>query len=303
VTAEFDAVAASRRGVEMRRLRAKFKKELRAGEHRLITVFDDAENHSADPVVRGLRVEWFLRSIPGFGVTKTRAVLERVGVSPTATLGGLRVRQRAALRVEVLALYRKYFPDQRGRLIVLAGPSGVGKGTIVSWITSRFPNFVVSVSATTRPKRPGEREGEHYYFLSPGEFQALIAQGDLLEWAVVHGEHQYGTPRGPVEALLDEGKHVILEIDVQGAKQVKRAVKRALSIFITPPSFEALHDRLSSRGTESEPERRRRLVTAERELRRQKEFDYVVVNDSVEKAGQSIVDLALASRDPQATKE
>ncbi|MDA0290039.1 MAG: guanylate kinase [Actinomycetota bacterium] len=303
MTKDFDAVAASRRGVEMRRLRAEFKKQLRAGEHRLITVFDDAEDPRTDPVVRGLRVEWFLRSIPGFGATKTRAVLDRVGVSPTATLGGLRVRQRAALRGEVLALYRRYFPHQRGRLIVLAGPSGVGKGTVVSWITSRFPHFVVSVSATTRPRRPGEREGEHYYFVSPAEFQALIARGDLLEWAVVHGEHRYGTPRGPVEALLDEGRNVILEIDVQGAKQVKRAVKGALTIFIAPPSFEALEDRLSARGTESEPERKRRLVTAERELRRQKEFDYVVVNDSVERAGQSIVDLALASRDPQATKE
>lgn len=303
MTTEFDAVAASRRGVEMRRARAQFKKELRAGQHRLITVFDDAEDPSADPVVRGLRVEWFLRSIPGFGVTKTQAVLERVGVSPTATLGGLRVRQRAALRVEVLALYRRYFPDQRGRLIVVAGPSGVGKGTIVSWITSRFPDFVVSVSATTRPKRPGEREGQHYYFVAPEAFHTLIAQGDLLEWAVVFGEHHYGTPRGPVEALLDEGKNVILEIDVQGAKQVKRASQRALTIFIAPPSFDALKERLSARGTESESERKRRLVTAERELRRQKEFDYVVVNDSVEKAGQSIVDLALASKDPQASKE
>ena len=303
MTKDFDAVAASRRGVEMRRSRAAFKKALRAGEHRLITVFDDAEAVDADPVLRGLRVEWFLRSIPGFGATKTQAVLDRVGVSPTATLGGLRVRQRAALRAEVLALYRRYFPHQRGRLIVLAGPSGVGKGTVVSWITSRFPDFVVSVSATTRPQRPGEREGEHYYFVSPGEFQTLIAQGALLEWAVVHGEHYYGTPQVPVEALLDEGKNVILEIDVQGAKQVKRASKRALSIFLVPPSFEALSERLAARGTESESERRRRLVTAERELRRQREFDYVVVNDTVEKAGQSIVDLALASRDPQATKE
>lgn len=299
----FDAAAASRRGVAMRRSRAEFKKALRAGEHRLIDVFDNAESPEADPVLRGLRVEWFLRSIPGFGVTKTQAVLERVGVSPTATLGGLRVRQRAALRVEIQALYRRYFPDKRGVLVVLAGPSGVGKGTIVSWITSRFPEFVLSVSATTRTQRPGEREGEHYYFVSSRQFEALIAQGDLLEWAVVHGEHHYGTPRGPVEALLDEGTNVILEIDVQGAKQVKRALKRTVSIFVVPPSFGALQDRLAARGTESETERKQRLVTAVRELRRQKEFDFVVVNDSVEKAGQSIVDLVFASKGLKATKE
>lgn len=299
----FDAAEASRRGVEMRRARAEFKKALRLGEHRLVEVYDSAESPDTDPVIRGLRVEWFLRSIPGFGVTKTREVLERVGVSPTATLGGLRVRQRAALRTEVQALYRRYFPHQRGTLVVLAGPSGVGKGTIVSWITSRYPEFVLSVSATTRPQRPGEREGEHYYFVSPRQFQNLIDNGDLLEWAIVHQQHHYGTPRAPVEALLDEGKNVILEIDVQGAKQVKRAMKRSVSIFVAPPSFEVLTSRLEARGTENAAERTRRLATAERELRRQEEFDAVVINDSVEEAGQSIVDLVLASQRAQATKE
>jgi guanylate kinase len=303
VIKDFDAAAASRKGVAMRRSRAELKRALRAGEYRLIEIFDAAEDPEADPVLRGLRVEWFLRSIPGFGVTKTEALLDRVSVSPTATLGGLRVRQRAALRVEIQSLYRRYFPHKRGVLVVLAGPSGVGKGTIVSWITAHFPDFVLSVSATTRPKRPGEREGEHYYFVSPRQFDALIAQGELLEWAVVHGEHHYGTPRGPVESLLDQGKNVILEIDVQGAKQVKRALRAAVSIFVAPPSFDVLHDRLAARGTESKTERERRLATARRELRRQREFDYVVVNESVEEAGQSIVDLVFASKDPKATKE
>ena len=300
---EFDAAEASRRGVEMRRARATFKKALRLGQHRLVEVYDSAENPDTDPVIRGLRVEWFLRSIPGFGVTKTREVLERVGVSPTATLGGLRVRQRAALRIEVQNLYRRYLPHLRGVLVVLAGPSGVGKGTIVSWITSHYPEFVLSVSATTRPQRPGEREGEHYFFVSPHQFQSLIDTGDLLEWAIVHQEHRYGTPRAPVEALLDEGKNVILEIDVQGAKQVKRAMKRSVSVFVAPPSFEVLAERLEARGTENEAERTRRLGTAERELRRQREFDAVVINETVEEAGQSIVDLVLASQRAQATKE
>jgi len=303
VNHDFDATAASRRGVEVRRARATLKKELRDGRHRLLDIYDLAEDPDADPILRGLRVEWFLRSIPGFGATKTASLLDRVGVNPHATLGGLRVRQRASLRVEVEALYRRYFPHHRGVLVVLAGPSGVGKGTIVSWITSHFPDFVLSVSATTRPPRPGEREGEHYYFLTPRQFQTLIDDGELLEWAIVHGEHHYGTPLRPVESLLDQGKNVILEIDVQGAKQVKKRVGRSLSIFVAPPSFDVLRERLDARGTEDEAERRRRLATADKELRRQSEFDFVVVNDTVEEAGQSIVDLVLASKSQKAAKE
>ena len=303
MTKDFDAIEASRRGVDMRRARAELKRALRDGDQRFLETFDRAEDPGADTVLRGLRVEWFLRTLPGFGVTKTRAVLARVGVSPTATLGGLRVRQRAALRVEVQSLYRRYLPHQRGTLLILAGPSGVGKGTIVSWILSHSPDFVLSVSATTRPQRPGEREGEHYFFVNRPQFDRLIRDGELLEWAVVHGEHRYGTPRAPVESLLDEGKNVILEIDVQGAKQVKKKVKRALSVFVAPPSFDALRERLIARGTENEAERERRLATARRELRRQDEFDVVVVNDSVEEAAQSIVDLVLSAQRAEVFKE
>ncbi len=303
MTRDFDASDASRRGVEMRRARALLKKKLAVGDYRLVEAFDDAEDPGADPVLRGLRVEWFLRSIPGFGTTKTHSLLSSLGISPTATLGGLRVRQRSALRAEVQRLYRRYFPHLRGVLVVLVGPSGVGKGTIVSWITSRFDSFVVSVSATTRAQRPGEREAEHYFFLSPRDFHKLIASGELLEWAVVHGENLYGTPRQPVERNLDSGKNVILEIDIQGAKQVQRAVRGSLSIFVAPPTFEDLEERLRARGTESESERKRRLATARREMARQKNFDHVVINVSVEEAGQSIVDLALASKVAKATKE
>lgn len=303
MTPKFDAAAASRRGVEMRRARAELKDQLRRGDHRLVAMFDEAETPDADPVLRGLRVDWFLRSIPGFGVTKTHSLLERLGVRPSATLGGLRVRQRAALRIEVQGLYRKYWAHQRGVLVVLAGPSGVGKGTIVSQITSARDDFVLSVSATTRPPRPGERDGVHYFFVTKRQFDALIDEEELLEWAVVHEEHRYGTPRAPVEELLDAGKNVILEIDVQGAKQVKRALTRSVSIFVAPPTFEVLEERLKQRGTEEESERRRRLATARREMARQREFDHVVINGSVEEAAQSIVDLALASKDAHATKE
>jgi guanylate kinase len=303
VTREFDPHEASRRGVEMRRARAEYKKSLREGRYRLLEVFDQAEDRHADPVLRGLRVEWFLRSIPGFGEKKTGALLSELGISPTATLGGLRVRQRAALRVEVARLYRRYCADKRGILLVLAGPSGVGKGTIVSFITSRYSEFVVSISATTRPQRRDEREGEHYFFLSERAFAQLVDGGELLEWALVHGKHFYGTPLGPVDDILDSGRHVILEIDVQGAKQVRRKVKRSMSVFIAPPTFDVLEDRLIKRGTEDEKERTRRLRTAKRELARVSEFDYVVINETVEEAAQSIVDLVLGPKNLEPTKE
>lgn len=287
----FDARGASRRGVAVRRARAELKKRLAMGNYRLVEVFDEAEDSNSDPILRGLRVSWFLRSIPGFGETKTRRLLDRLGISPSATLGGLRVRQRGALRIELQALYRKYFPEKRGVLVILAGPSGVGKGTVVRWVTSQFDDFVSSVSATTRPQRKGEKEGEHYFFVSLKRFDKFIKEGELLEWAVVHGEHRYGTLRGPVEELLDAGKKVILEIDVQGARQVRRAIGRSISIFLTPPSLEELESRLAGRNTENKEERKIRINTAQQEIKQKIEFDQVIENYSVEETGQSIVDL------------
>jgi guanylate kinase len=291
----FDASAASRKGLEMRRARAQLKAEIAAGKHRLVDLFDAAGEPDADAVLAGLRVEWFLRAIPGVGVGKTKRLLAHHGINPRATLGGLRVRQRAVLRAQVQLLFRHYFQHLRGQLLILVGPTAVGKGTIVGWIVKNYPNFVLSVSATTRPPRPGERDGEHYYFVSEKQFDRLIADKALLEWATVHQTHRYGTPQAPIEALLDEGKNVILEIDIQGARQVRRKMPRSLSVFIAPPSFEELERRLEVRGTENEKEKRRRLRTAKRELKAQGECDYVVVNDVVHEAGQLVVDLVLAA--------
>jgi guanylate kinase len=294
-SASFDPTSASRKGLEMRRARAALKAEIAAGEHRLVALFDAAGEPEADAVLAGLRVEWFLRAIPGVGVGKAHRILEELGINPRATLGGLRVRQRAALRTQVQRLHRHYFAHLRGQLVVLVGPTAVGKGTIVAWIVKNHPDFVLSVSATTRPARVGERDGEHYFFVSEREFDRLIADDALLEWATVHKIHRYGTPQGPVEALLDDGKNVILEIDIQGARQVRRKIPRSVSIFIAPPSFEELERRLEARGTETERERRRRLQTAKRELRAQGECDHIVVNDVVHDAGQLVVDLVLAA--------
>jgi guanylate kinase len=175
------------------------------------------------------------------------------------------------------------------RLTVLAGPTAVGKGTMSADIRERYPEVWLSVSATTRPPRPGEVDGKHYWFVSPARFDRMIADGELLEWAVVHGVHRYGTPRRPVEEALREGRPALLEIDLQGARQVKRAMPAALFVFLAPPSWEELVRRLVGRGTETAAERENRLDTARLELSSQPEFDVTIVNDDVHRATDELV--------------
>lgn len=170
------------------------------------------------------------------------------------------------------------------RLVVVAGPSAVGKGTLVAALKERMPEVWVSVSATTRPPRPSEQDGVHYYFVSPEEFTRMADRGQLLEWAVVHGAHRYGTPRAAVEERLARDIPVVLEIDLQGARQVKKAMPEALFVFVAPPSFDALIERLEIRGTEQDEERERRLQTAREELAAVSEFDVTLVNDRLEDA-------------------
>ncbi|MFE5291553.1 guanylate kinase [Isoptericola sp. NPDC056618] len=171
------------------------------------------------------------------------------------------------------------------RLTVLAGPTAVGKGTVSADVRARYPQVWLSVSATTRPPRPGEVHGVHYLFVSPEEFDRMVAEGEMLEWAVVHGRHRYGTPRGPVEEHLAAGVPTLLEIDLQGARQVREAVTaRGLAaqfVFLAPPSFDELVRRLVGRGTEDAEERERRLTTARTELAAEAEFDVTIVNDDV----------------------
>ncbi|WP_159809102.1 guanylate kinase [Cellulomonas citrea] len=177
------------------------------------------------------------------------------------------------------------------RLTVLAGPTAVGKGTVSADVRRRYPWVWLSVSATTRPPRPGEVDGVHYLFVSPERFDAMVADGQLLEWAVVHGVHRYGTPRGPVEEHLAAGVPVLLEIDLQGARQVRATMPDARFVFLAPPSWDELVRRLVGRGTESEEERERRLATATVELAAEPEFDHVVVNDDVTRATDELLDL------------
>jgi len=174
------------------------------------------------------------------------------------------------------------------RLVVLSGPSGVGKGTVLAAIRRRHPDVWLSVSVTTRPPRPGETEGVEYHFVDDAEFDRLVAADELLEHAEYAGFH-YGTPREPVLRRLSAGISALLEIDLQGARQVRERMPEALLVFLAPPSFEELARRLSGRGTE-DPERvRRRLDLARIELAAEDEFDTVVVNDTVESAADRVV--------------
>lgn len=177
------------------------------------------------------------------------------------------------------------------RLTVLAGPTAVGKGTVAAWIRENHPEVWLSVSATTRPPRPNETDGVHYHFMSGDDFAAQVAEGGMLEWAVVHGRASYGTPREPVEQALAEGRLPLLEIDLQGARQVRASMPHARFVFLAPPSWDELVNRLVGRGTETAEERAVRLETAKVELAAQHEFDHVIVNDDIRRAAEELVSL------------
>lgn len=177
------------------------------------------------------------------------------------------------------------------RLTVLAGPTAVGKGTVSADVRARYPEVWLSVSVTTRSPRPGEVDGVHYHFVQAGTFDRMIAEGEFLEWAVVHGRNRYGTPRGPVLERLAAGVPALLEIDLAGARQVRAAMPHARFVFLAPPSWDELVRRLVARGTEDSAERERRLATAKVEMASADEFDHVVVNDRVERATNQLIGL------------
>ncbi len=174
--------------------------------------------------------------------------------------------------------------QRKGLLLVVSGPSGVGKGTLVSALMERNPKIKMSVSATTREPRPGEIDGIHYFFKTEEEFRTMVEQGEFLEYIHVFGTKYYGTPRSFVEQQLSSGFDVILEIDVQGAMKVKQAFPDAVLIFITAPSMSEIKSRLIGRGTETMEQVEKRFATAFEEIKRIPEYDYVVVNDVVDMA-------------------
>ncbi|WP_302294943.1 guanylate kinase [Pyramidobacter piscolens] len=173
--------------------------------------------------------------------------------------------------------------NRKGTLFVLSGPSGAGKGTIRARVFEALDGLSYSVSCTTRAPREGERDGVDYRFITPEDFAARIAAGDFLEWADVH-RHRYGTLKSDVEKVLNEGKDMFLEIDVQGALQVKKKMPEAVTLFVVPPSIEVLEERLRGRRSEGEAERRLRLRNAVEEMKQRDLYDFVVVNDSLDEA-------------------
>ncbi|WP_304118293.1 guanylate kinase [Mycolicibacterium bacteremicum] len=185
-------------------------------------------------------------------------------------------------------------PD-RAAVVVLSGPSAVGKSTVVRCLRDRIPDLHFSVSVTTRAPRPGEVDGVDYSFVSPDDFQRLIDDGELLEWAEIHGGlHRSGTPAAPVRTATAAGVPVLIEVDLAGARAVKAAMPEVTTVFLAPPSWAVLQERLTGRGTESAEVQARRLATARQELAAQDDFDVVVVNSQLESACSELVSLLVA---------
>lgn len=189
-------------------------------------------------------------------------------------------------------------PDNpKAPVVVLSGPSAVGKSTIVRCLRERIPDLHFSVSVTTRAPRPGEVDGVDYSFISAERFQALIDDGALLEWAEIHGGlHRSGTPAQPIRDAITAGHPVLIEVDLAGARAVKQAMPEALSVFVAPPSWDVLESRLTGRGTETPEAMERRLATARAELAAKDDFDRVVVNSQLESACAELVSLLVALR-------
>lgn len=187
----------------------------------------------------------------------------------------------------------------KGRLVVLAGPSAVGKSTVVQRLRKEVEDLYFSVSMTTRDPRPGEVDGKDYFFVSPESFQERIDAGEMLEWADIHGGLQRsGTPAAPVREALDAGRPVLVEVDLAGARNIKEIMPEAVTVFLAPPSWEVLVERLTGRATETEDVIARRLQTARAELAAQDEFDDVIVNNDLDEAVQGISDILLCVQRP-----
>ncbi|MGB9840203.1 guanylate kinase [Thermovenabulum sp.] len=185
--------------------------------------------------------------------------------------------------------------NNKGMLIVLSGPSGAGKGTVCSKLLERNTNIALSISYTTRSPRPGEKNGVNYFFTDKENFERMIKEGCFLEWANVYNNY-YGTPKKFVEEKINNGQDVILEIDIQGAKQIKQNWKDAVFIFILPPNLEELKRRIEKRGSETEESLRLRLMCALDELKALSSYDYVIVNDDIDKAVEKLQAIILAEK-------
>jgi guanylate kinase len=282
-----DARARGRtQAVAARRQRAQIKKDVATGELSLASVLSQRTDH----VIGRLRIGEIIACLPGFGPAKTDAILNEVGVEPQRRLGQLGEHQTARILQILAPRMKPWKPVARARLLVLSGPSGVGKSSIVGYIREHHPDIWFSVSVTTRPPRPGEVDGVDYFFITAERFEELQSQGALLEWASFAGNF-YGTPAEPVRERLNRGIAVMCEIELAGARQVRAADPHALLVFLAPPSWDVLVERLTGRGTESPEVVSTRLITAREELAAEAEFDVVVVNDHIARAAEEIIAL------------
>jgi guanylate kinase len=277
---------ARRRNAELaivaRRERSKIKSALKEGSLSLREIFD-----SSSAAAQRMRVIELLTSLPQMGPLRAESLMEKVGISRTRRIAGLGVRQRR----ELLTLVERNIPSKMlstlgamssafyGRLFVISGPGGVGKSTITQEV-ARFEDFFLSISVTTRSPRDGEQDGVHYHFVTRAEFEARIANNEFMEWAEFAG-NLYGTLEEDVQRHRLAGKHVLLEIELQGARQVKKVHPEAVLVFISPPSWEELEGRIRGRGSDSDERIRERLAIAQEEMAAAKEFDHVLVNSEV----------------------